>query len=122
MLYQVKAGRGASEVTLDVVEVSRQRNGISGKPFWTIVFDFDAESTHGVKRFVATFGEDDRITENYRGRSPRNPDVRVLALDDEGRLLPARLQSWRGDYFHVALDKVVRIYEDSVSLRSVPRR
>ena len=93
----------------EVLDMSYHRNGVSGRGFWTILFEGNKHADSLVKghRFVATFfhKEDGETDENGNSYVPEEACVAVLRLADlnEGN---AEL-AWRGDHFQQELQHIV---------------
>lgn len=89
---------------MKVIEVARHRNGISGEPFYAILFTAPPESGEEEEKFIATlFDEPGQCA--------------VIGLDRiEGMgVTMARGNSWRGDHYETELRKYCKQYEKRVN-------
>ena len=80
-----------------VTQISHHRNGISGAPFYAVLF----ESTSGEK-FVATV-----FDEPYSVAVLRVPD-----LSDIDKGVTFGINSWRGDNYEPELRSAIKKWED----------
>ena len=91
-----------------VLDMSYHRNGVSGRGFWTILFEGHPDSEEkSIKQhaFVATFFPRE---EDEDGNTLEEACVSVLRLRDLNAKNAER--SWRGDNFHAELAILVQDY------------
>ncbi len=79
-------------------EIDRHRNGISGAPFWAVLFD-DEE---GHELIAVVFDEPHYVAV-----------LGVAVLADAGKGVKFGMNSWRGDAYEPALRAAIREREES---------
>lgn len=85
--------------------MSYHRNGVSGRGFWTILFEghSDADSIVAGHTFVATFFPAEEFEEDFEDVEACTAVLRLSDLNDSNAE-----QAWRGDNFQSEIEAIVR--------------
>lgn len=103
---------------ISTLSVEHHRNGVSGEPFWAVIFDDTASNGSG-KRMMAvifdnvfTYDEDGNMTgvPEFSSDDWTNPAIAIFDIEKVGQGDIGPLNKWRGDHYLQVVVKAILDY------------